>query len=116
MVNLVKFVGMNIRELRKIKQLTQEELSEKSGLQTSFLAGVERGERNITLETLEKIINGLEEDPKTVFNFKNIIPDEHFSKKEITDLIMNLLADKNLQDTKLIYNVTKEIFETYRNV
>lgn len=43
MGNIVKLVGMNIREVRKKKQLTQEELSEKSGLQTSFLAGVERG-------------------------------------------------------------------------
>jgi len=113
MGNLVKLVGINIREIRKKKKLTQEELSERSGLQTSFLAGVERGERNITLETLDKIISGLEVDIKTVFSFNDISPDEHFRKKEILDLISNLLTDKDIQETKLIYNLAKEIFETF---
>lgn len=113
MGSMVKLVGMNIREIRKKKQLTQEELSEKSGLQTSFLAGVERGERNITLETLDKILSGLEVDVKTIFSFNDISPDEHFGKKEILDLISNLLADKDLTETKLIYNLAKEIFDTF---
>ncbi|MDM5248755.1 helix-turn-helix domain-containing protein [Lysinibacillus sp. G4S2] len=37
------------------KKLTREELAEKCGLQTSYLADVERGDRNITLQTFEKI-------------------------------------------------------------
>lgn len=113
MGNLVKLVGMNIREIRKMKNLTQDELSEKSGLQTSFLAGVERGERNITLETLDKILGGLEVDPKTVFSFTDLEPDDHFSKKEIIDLIVNLLVERNIDETRLIFNITKEIFDTY---
>jgi transcriptional regulator with XRE-family HTH domain len=113
MGSLVKLVGLNIREIRKMKKLTQEELSEKSGLQTSFLAGVERGERNITLETLDKIINGLEMDPKTVVSFNTLVPDEYFSKKEIIELIGNLLVERNIHDAKLIYSITKEIFKTY---
>jgi len=54
MEQLVDIVGVNIREIRKQKKLTQEELAEKSELQTSYLAGVERGDRNITLQTSEK--------------------------------------------------------------
>lgn len=104
---------MNIREIRKLKKLTQDELSEKSGLQNSYLAGVERGERNITLETLDKILSGLDVNAKTLFNFSNLDLDEHFSKKEIIDLIVDLLQDKNINDIKLIYNITKEILETY---
>jgi transcriptional regulator with XRE-family HTH domain len=113
MGSLVKLVGLNIREIRKMKKLTQEELSEKSGLQTSFLAGVERGERNITFETLEKILIGLDVDAKTVFSFNDVAPDEYFSKKETIDLILNLLLEKNIHDIRLIYKITKEIFETY---
>ncbi|TKC14368.1 helix-turn-helix domain-containing protein [Robertmurraya kyonggiensis] len=114
MGNLVKLVGINIREIRKMHKLTQEELSEKSGLQTSYLAGVERGERNITLETLEKILSGLEVDARTVFSFNNVDPEEHFSKKEVIELLMNLLVERNIEETKLIYKLTKEIFETYK--
>lgn len=56
MDTLVKLVGFNIKQIRKSKNMTQDELSEKCGLQTSYLAGVERGDRNITLQSLERII------------------------------------------------------------
>jgi transcriptional regulator with XRE-family HTH domain len=114
MGNLVKLVGLNIREIRKMHKMTQEELAERSGLQTSFLAGVERGERNITLETLEKIISGLEVNASTLFNLNNVVPDDHFSKKEIINLIMHLLVERNIGETKLIYKLTREIFDTYK--
>jgi len=111
----VKLAGINIRKLRKMKNLTQDELSERTGHQTSFLAGVERGERNITLQTLEKIINGLDEDPKSIFNFINIdINDKELSKKEIISLLVNLLSDKEESDVKLIYNIAKDIFNNYK--
>ncbi|MBU8879229.1 helix-turn-helix domain-containing protein [Bacillus sp. FJAT-29790] len=113
MENLAKLVGKNIRELRKMKELTIEGLSEKADFQTSFLAGVERGERNITLETLEKILNGLEVDVKTLFSVQNLIADEYYSKKEIIDSIVDLLNERNLNESRLIYKITKEIFETY---
>lgn len=111
----MKLAGINIRKLRKMKNLTQDELSERTGHQTSFLAGVERGERNITLQTLEKIINGLDEDPKSIFNFINIdINDKELSKKEIISLLVNLLSDKEESDVKLIYNIAKDIFNNYK--
>lgn len=113
MENLAKLVGKNIRELRKIKKLTIEGLSEKADFQSSFLAGVERGERNITLDTLEKILNGLEVDVKTLFSVQNLNADDYYSKKEIIDSIVELLNERNINDSRLIYKITKEIFETY---
>ncbi|MEK8199497.1 helix-turn-helix domain-containing protein [Lysinibacillus sp. FSL M8-0134] len=47
-------VVANIKEIRKHKKIIQEGLAEKSGLQTSYLDGVERGDRNINLQTLKK--------------------------------------------------------------
>lgn len=72
MDTLVKLVGSNIKEIRKLKKLTQEELPEKCGLQTLFLAGVERGDRSITIQTLEKMIVGLEETPSSIFKFDTL--------------------------------------------
>ena len=84
-------------------------------IKTCFLAGVERGDRNITLQTLEKIINGLQEDPKSIFNFSNLNVDEHqFQKKEIISLLVNLISDKSEAEINLIYKMAKEIFETYK--
>lgn len=114
MENLVKLVGINIREIRKMRNLTQEELAEKSGHQTSFLAGVERGERNITLQTLEKIINGLQVDPKSIFNFTDLDIVEYFNKEETISLLENLLSERTEAEIKLILKVSQGIFNTYK--
>lgn len=113
MSNILKLVGSNIRELRKQKKLTQEELAELSGLQYSFLAGVERGERNITLQTLEKIIVGLKETPSRLFDFSKL-DDNNFSKQEVLISIVNILEKHEDKEVKLFYRMIKDITETYK--
>lgn len=116
MDGLIKLVGMNIKEIRKSKKMTQDELAEKCGLQTSYLAGVERGERNITLQTLEKIIEGLEEVPINVFNFVNLnIDEQYFNKKELIILLFNLIETKKEEEISMILRITTEIFSTYKH-
>lgn len=56
--NLVQ-LGDNIR-LRRIKMgISQEELAFKVGIDRSYLGGIERGERNISILTLVKLAIGL---------------------------------------------------------
>ena len=55
--------GNNARVQRAIKRLTQEELSHEAGLDRSYYASVERGERNVSLENIVKIANALQIDP-----------------------------------------------------
>ena len=52
-------VGNRIRELRNEQGLSQEKLALKAELDRTYLAGVEIGKRNISLRSLEKIINAL---------------------------------------------------------
>jgi len=56
---LVKF-GENVRELRKIKCLSQEELSYRCELHRTYIGMIERAEKNITLLNICKIAQGLE--------------------------------------------------------
>lgn len=94
--------------------MTQDELSEKCGLQTSYLAGVERGDRNITLQTLEKIIEGLDEVPATIFNFTSLDIDQHYlGKKEVQMLLVNLIDSKSEAEIRMLLKVAIEIFSTY---
>jgi len=112
--NLVKLVGSNIKEIRKLKKLTQEELAEKSGLQPSYLAGVERGDRNITIQTLEKITEGLEEAPSSIFKFETLnFNNEYFEKKELIMILQNLIEGRSETEIRLILNIANEIFNTY---
>ena len=66
---LIKEVGLRIQDLRKSKlNITQAEFARKLGYDRTFLSRVERGVQNITLETLDKICNGLGITIKEFFN------------------------------------------------
>ncbi|MFW9597912.1 MAG: helix-turn-helix domain-containing protein [Paludibacter sp.] len=53
-------IGQRIKQLRTEKNVSQNDLAYFSGLDRSYLAGVENGKRNITIVNLEKIITALE--------------------------------------------------------
>ncbi|MFD2881081.1 helix-turn-helix domain-containing protein [Paenibacillus rhizoplanae] len=55
MQNLVKHVSQRIRYLRKSANLTQEQLSELLDIDRSYIGKIERGEVNVSLDTLERI-------------------------------------------------------------
>jgi transcriptional regulator with XRE-family HTH domain len=55
MQNTRKQIGQKIRELRKARGWTQEQLAEKSGLHPTYIGGVERGDRNPTISAYYKI-------------------------------------------------------------
>lgn len=56
---LAKKLGENCREKRKQLQMSQAELSERSGIATSHLSYIEHGKANPTLEILEHLADGL---------------------------------------------------------
>jgi transcriptional regulator with XRE-family HTH domain len=53
-------VGVRIRGLRRERGLSQEALALKSGLDRSYLGGVERGERNIGLDNIVRLARALD--------------------------------------------------------
>jgi transcriptional regulator with XRE-family HTH domain len=59
--------GDRVRELRKEKGLSQEELSYKTDLHRTYIGMIERAEKNITLTNIEKIAKALDVDIKKLF-------------------------------------------------
>ena len=57
---ITEIVGRRIRDLRSEMGLSQEKLALKADLDRTYLAGVENGKRNLSIKSLEKIINALE--------------------------------------------------------
>ena len=53
--SLRKTLGTNVRTERKRRALTQEELAEELGITPRYLAAIERGERNLTLDSIEAL-------------------------------------------------------------
>lgn len=52
-------VGRNIRVWRRAQGLSQEDFGEQVGWHRTFVGAVERGERNLTLQSVERIADQL---------------------------------------------------------
>lgn len=64
---LIKF-GERVRDLRKERGLSQEQLAFKADLHRTYIGMIERAEKNITLINIEKISNSLNVSIKELFN------------------------------------------------
>ena len=60
--------GIRIRAIRKEKGLAQETLALMCGLDRTYVGGVERGERNISLINIHKIADALGVSPRALFD------------------------------------------------
>ncbi|QEH61306.1 helix-turn-helix transcriptional regulator [Spiroplasma chinense] len=65
--DVIAIFSQNMKLIRIKKEMTQEELSFKSGLHRNYISDTERGRRNISLKAAEKIAEGLEVDLKELF-------------------------------------------------
>lgn len=61
--DLQRALGENVRAIRTQRGLSQEDLGEHLGLHRTYIGGVERGERNLTLRTVERFAELLDIDP-----------------------------------------------------
>jgi len=74
-------IGEIIQELRKKKDMTQEELALKSGVSYTTLIKIERGSvQNPTVKTIKKIANALEESVDILLGKINL--DDNTSHKD----------------------------------
>ena len=61
--DLQRAVGQNLRAYREAKGLSQEAFADVLGVHRTYMGGVERGERNLTLKSVEKIAGKLNVEP-----------------------------------------------------
>ena len=60
---------MRVKELRHLKNISQEELYFRCGLSKNYISDVERGTRNISLQAISQLANGLKVEVKELFYF-----------------------------------------------
>lgn len=98
-------LGSRIKELRKIRKLTQDKLAEAVGIEQKHLSRIEVGKSYPSLDTLEKIAVALNMEIMELFDF------EHHEKtsKELKKSIGLLLEEADSDKLKLILRVTKDI-------
>lgn len=65
--NVTKELSDKLKKARGKLGLTQEEVAKKTGISGNYYAKIERGEINITIKKLSKIIKVLKIDPSEIF-------------------------------------------------
>lgn len=100
-------VGEQIRIYRKNRNLTQELLGERVDLPQSYIGAIERGERNISLDTLERIMDALGVKPEELFGSARF--DSDGAKEKLIDKIIVSLRKRNTKELSLIYNLINDL-------
>lgn len=101
-------MGMRIRQVRKAKGWSQEELAKKCGISMSFLGHIERGTRIMSLETFASLCGALDMDAGEML---------WGEVSHLSDAVLNLcnphpLSDKSKSDSYSIYvKIMKSVAE-----
>lgn len=59
-MSIHKELGIKIQKYRKIKNLSQESLARKSGIDRTYISDIEKGNRNVSIGIIEKISKALD--------------------------------------------------------
>lgn len=111
MLNKIKKeFGKRIRDVRKIKGITQEKLAEKSDIALSYIAMIEGGKRNPTLNFIIKIAKGLDVEIYQLFLFsvEGLKPEKEVANEE-TNQLLDLLCLTKKKASLAIIRIIKEL-------
>ncbi|MFK4305072.1 transcriptional regulator with XRE-family HTH domain [Paenibacillus sp. RC254] len=88
MTELRKQMGTRIRAIRNAKGLTQQKLAEIAGLDYRYIGALERGERNFSIDTLEKVLTALNVSiSELMFSKEHMTKDETIRQEAIDEFV-----------------------------
>jgi len=99
-VTISKQLGYLIRQLREIRSISQQKLSEISGLSQSFLSSIENGQKSPTIRSLTKLALAL-----------NVSPDELFKSA-----IYQEESIESLNKNELLKNINSSLAKLYKKI
>lgn len=102
-VDILKRVGKKIREIRKNRGLSQEALGEKATLSANYIGQIERGQKQVTLTTLDKIAESLEIDVSLLFEFPST--SKKIRQEEELELLLKSAKILSPRDLKIVRNL-----------
>ncbi len=111
MEELKIILGKRIRNYRRSLNMSQEQLAEKASCHHTYIGQVERGEKNVTIEVVEKIAQALNVEISQLF-------EKIFSDKETISyplLSYELFSGKSIKEQEKLYKLLLEIEEYKEN-
>lgn len=109
MSDIAKIIGQRIRNYRTQKGLSQEKLAELAGCHPTYIGQLERGEKNATLESVEKIAAAMDISLSELF-----VKLGKSGGNNIAAKCYDLVASKNEAEQKQLYKMLQEM-DKYKN-
>ena len=106
MSNITKIVGQRIRNYRMSKRWSQEKLAELSGHHPTYIGQIERGEKNATLESIEKIALALDISLSQLFEK---LGEGDGKTNDILLACYEFLLTKNKKEQEIFYRILLEM-------
>ena len=106
MSDLAKAVGQRIRNYRTQKGLSQEKLAELSGCHPTYIGQLERGEKNATLESIERITVAL---GITLSKLFEKLGGQEDDTKDIPLACYEFLSAKSKEEPEQLYKILLEM-------
>ncbi len=111
MSNIVKTIGQRIRNYRTQLGWSQEKLAELSGCHPTYIGQIERGEKNATLESIEKIARALNLPLSKLFEK---LGEGHAEDKSVPLKCYELFSAKSKNEQEQLYRILIDI-DKYKN-
>lgn len=108
MNTLRKLTGSRIRQYRKTKGYSIEELAHQAGMNSAHVAKIERGVLNFTVGSLDKILSALEIPYSVFLQFDESIAQVQDPLVEKTKAYMKNMS---LEDQQYVYNTAKFLYQ-----
>ena len=106
MSDIAKAVGQRIRNYRTQNGLSQEKLAELSGCHPTYIGQLERGEKNATLESIERITAAL---GITLSKLFEKLGGQEDDTKDIPLACYEFLSAKSKEEQEQLYKILLEM-------
>ncbi|MBI5750435.1 MAG: helix-turn-helix transcriptional regulator [Nitrospinae bacterium] len=103
MKEIMTLFGMRIKELRKNKGLSQEEVAEKVNISSKYLSRIEMGQHFPSIDTLVNLADVLKVELKDFFEFAHETDDP----KELKRIMDGILQEADRDKLKLLVKVAR---------
>ena len=100
-------LGDRLRELRQSRSLSQEQVAYLAEITPAYLGQVERGTKNITVRTLEKVCNALN---ITLPEFFSTVKEQDKSIDEMSNQILYQVHGRTESEKQAILRLIKLVF------
>ncbi len=96
-MDILSLIGAKIQSIREKNGVTQDQLGERAGINAKYVSAIERGQKNLTILTLEKIAKGLDVE---LFELL-ILPVELEPKQRVSKAIDSLIKNADIKTLNL---------------